>query len=87
MPSPHHEPRHVRVDHRPRVGPQELDQRAVVPLRPRGEGIERRELLEELALPIRPEVPATNLVVVGGTARVHDQRALIRQGILDREMD
>ena len=87
LPSRDDEPRHVAVDGRARVGAEELDERAVVALRTVGQRIEGRQLLQQLALGRRIQMPAPDLVVVGRTARVHHQRAGRRQRVSQREMN
>src|SRR5690606_37928107 len=67
--------------------PQHLDERAVVACGSCREGIERRQMFEDLALLLLREAAAANLVVVARATRVHHQRALGRQCVLEGEMD
>src|SRR5437764_14259433 len=87
MSSPDDEARHVRVDQRPGIRAKQFDQRAVLALSSGREWIERGELLEDLALLVRGEVAAPDLVVIAGTTGVHHHRAGGRERVLEREMD
>ena len=85
-PSCYDEPRDMRIDCRPRIRPQELNERAVRALRPCGIGIERRQFLKQLALLSLREIASPDLVHEIGTPRVHDEGALSSQNVLERKM-
>ena len=75
------------VDLRAWIGAKELDERAVVPLRSIGEWIERRQLVQQLALDVSRQIPASDFVVELGAAGVHHQRAAIGERVLEGQMN
>ena len=81
------EARDVVVDERSRIRTEELDERAVVARRARGRGIERRHLVEDLALDRARIDAASDVVVVVRAARIHHHRAAIGERVLDREVN
>ena len=66
VPAPDDEARDMRVDRRAGIGAQQLDERAVVARGARGQRVEGRKLLEQLALLVGAQVPAPDLVECSG---------------------
>jgi len=85
--SPRDEARRVLVDTRSGEGAQELNENAVIPRRASGLSIKRRQLLEHLRLLRGRQIAPSDFVDVARAAGVHQQRPLVRENVLEGQMD